>query len=260
MSEYTDKFTIVISAPHGALGEYLAALLEHTVNHDTSVDLRSPKLSNRPSQAFFHDMEYMFANQDAQTSFAEFVNSWAGQLPTEPDTRVILTSQQIADVVEAFPNSKIININTTTADANQLGFNYFIKESAMAGKTTPELNKFKYKAEQLFGPTEQVIDWDYIATDPQVLDNAPAQYVIKLLGATLCSRTNMDTSACASPALDINFAELCNVTTKNHAADNALAIAKIYDFLDVLATQELETVQNIWIDFMDSFTSYRDIG
>jgi hypothetical protein len=60
-------------------------------------------------------------------------------------------------------------------------------------------------------------------------------------------------------ALTVNFSELGDVTLKNHAPANAKAIAEIYEFIGVQTTRDLEVVQNMWIDFMNSFTPYHDI-
>ena len=263
MSQYTDKFTIVISAPQGALAEHLAALLEYTVNHDTSVNLHAQNPFARTSQTFFHDLEYLYTQQETQTSFAEFVNNWSGETPAEPETRVIVSSLPVQDVAEVFPNSKIVKIATTEEDANQLGFNYFIRESNLArqaGRVQHLLEVYKMKATRFFGLINVVPDWDAILTDSMILDQFPVQCVIRHFARDHRLALTTNTDPCPDSALIVNFSELCDVTLRNHADANARAVAKIYEFLGVLATKQLEEVQNIWVDFMNSFTPYRDIG
>ena len=257
MSDYTNKFTIAVSAPPGALGEYLAALIEHATTHDSSVNLHGKSVFDRASQVLYSLHEN--AEKDTYSKVAQSIEEYTFEVTTEPDIRVIASFLTPAELSLLFPNSKIINIATTTQDANQLGFNHFVKEAAVSGLVSPALSKYKSKAEQLFEPTGMQIDWDAIVRDPMILDHAPSQYVIKALGLGYCSRPTVD-SVCASPVLTVNFSELGDVTLRNHASTNALAIAKIYEFIGVQATQDLEVVQNIWVDFMNSFTPYHDIG
>jgi hypothetical protein len=263
MSHYTDKFTIVISAPQGALGEHLAALLEHTVNHDTSVALQAQNPFARTSQVFFHDLEYMYKQQDTQTSFIEFVNNWTGELPIEPENRVVVTSLPAQDIVGLFPNSKIIKIVTTEQDSNQLGFNYFIRESPLArraGRIQHVLDCYKVKSERFFGLLEVTPDWDTIVTNPMILDQFPVQCVIKFLARDYKAALAASTEMYPDSTLVVNFSELGDVTLKNHADANSKAIAEIYEFIGLQATKDLDIVQNIWIDFMNSFTPYHDIA
>lgn len=278
MSEYTNKFTIVISAPQGALGGHLAALLEYTINHDTSVDLQAQNPFIRPSQTFFDDLEYMYKQQDSfvevatgvnceldhtGTSFNEFVNNWDGGLPTEPENRVIVTSLPVNDIVGLFPNSKIIKIATTEQDANQLGFNYFIRESPLArqaGKVQHQLDCYKVKSERFVGLLEVTPDWDAIVTDPMILDQLPVQCVIKFLANDYKAALESSTEVCPDSALIVNFSELGDVTLRNHADANAKAITEIYEFIGVHATKDLDAVQTHWVDFMNSFSPYHDIS
>jgi predicted transcriptional regulator len=254
MSDYTNKFTIAISAPPGALGEYLAALIEYATTHNSSINLHDKDVFNRSSQVL-----YSLHENNEKNTYSKVVQSiedYTFDITTEPEIRVISSFLTPAELVVLFPNSKIINIATTKQDANQLGFNHFIKESAMSGKVSPELSKYKSKAEQLFEPAGISIDWDATVRNPMVLDQAPAQYVIKALGVGYCSCA----ASGAGPWITVNFSELGDVTLKNHAAANANAIAKIYEFIGVQATKDLEVVQDTWVDFMNSFSPYHDIG
>ena len=263
MSEHTNKFTIVISAPDGALGEHLAALLEYAINHDTSVDLQAQNPFIRPSQSFFYDLECMYKQQDTQSSFIEFVNNWEGEIPTELENRVVVTSLPAQEIVGLFPNSKIIKIATTEQDANQLGFNYFIRESPLArqaGRIQHQLDCYKVKAERFFGLLEVTPDWDTIVTDPMILDQFPVQCVIKFLARDHKAALESNTDTWPNSALVVNFSELGDVTLRNHADANAKAIAEIYEFIGVHATKDLDAVQTHWVDFMNSFSPYHDIG
>ena len=263
MSEYTNKFTIVISAPQGALGGHLAALLEYTINHDTSVYLQAQNPFIRPSQTFFDDLEYLYKQQETYTSFIEFVNNWEGEVPTEPENRVVVTSLPAQEIVGLFPNSKIIKIATTEQDANQLGFNYFIRESPLAhqaGKVQHLLNCYKVKAERFFGLLEVTPDWNTIVTDPMILDQFPVQCVIKFLARDYKAALAANTEVCPDSALVVNFSELGDVTLRNHADANSKAIAEIYEFIGVHATKDLDAVQTHWVDFMNSFSPYHDIS
>jgi hypothetical protein len=262
MSQYTNKFTIVISAPDGALGAHLAALLEYTVNHDTSVDLQAQNPFVRTSQVFFHDLEYLYKQQDTQLSFIDFVNSWTGELPTELENRVVVTSLPVQDIVGLFPNSKIIKIATTAQDSNQLGFNYFVRESDLAkqaGKDQHLVEYYKMKSTRFFGLIEVTPDWGAILTDPMVLDQYPVQCVIRHFARDYRAAIESSTEVVPNSALIVNFSELGDVTLKNHAEANAKAVAEIYEFIGVMANKDLEVVQNIWVDFMNSFTPYHDI-
>lgn len=263
MSEYTNKFTIVISAPQGALGEHLAALLEYAINHDTSVDLQAQNPFIRPSQSFFYDLEYMYKQQDTHSSFIEFVNNWEGEMPTELENRVVVTSLPVQEIVGLFPNSKIIKIATTEQDVNQLGFNYFIRESPLArraGRIQHQLDCYKVKAERFFGLLEVTPDWNTIVTDPMILDQFPVQCVIKFLTRDYKAALAANTEVITDSALVVNFSELGDVTLRNHAGANTKAIAEIYDFIGVHATKDLDVVQTHWVDFMNSFSPYHDIG
>jgi hypothetical protein len=262
MSQYTNKFTIVISAPGGALGEHLAALLEYTVNHDTSVGLQTQNPFVRTSQSFFYDLECLYKQQDTQLSFIEFVNSWTGELPIEPENRVVVTSLPVQDIVGLFPNCKIIKIATTAQDSDQLGFNYFIRESDLAkqaGRDQQLVEYYKMKSARFFGLIEVIPDWNTILTDPMILDQFPVQCVIQHFARDYRAALASSTEVVPDSALIVNFSELGDVTVRNHANANANAIAKIYEFIGVQATQDLEIVQTIWIDFMNSFTPYHDI-
>jgi len=263
MSQYTNKFTIVISAPQGALAEHLAALLEYTVNHsDTSVNLQVQNPFARSSQTFFHDLEYLYKQQDVQTSFIEFVNNWTGELPVEPENRVVVASLPVQDIVGLFPNCKIIKIATTVEDANQLGFNYFVRETNLAkqaGRDQTLIEYYKMKSTRFFRLIDVEPDWDAILTDPMILDQLPVQCVIQHFASDHRAALASSTETNLDSALTVNFSELGDVTLRNHATTNARAIAEIYEFIGVHATQELEVVQNAWIDFMNSFTPYHAI-
>lgn len=263
MSEYTNKFTIVISAPQGALGGHLAALLEHIINHDTSVNLQAQNPFVRPSQTFFDDLEYLYKQQDTYTSFIEFVNNWEGEVPTEPDNRVVVTSLSAQEIVGLFPNSKIIKIATTVQDSNQLGFNYLVRESPLArqaGRIQHVLDCYKVKSERFFGLLEVTPDWDTIVTDPMILDQFPVQCVIKFLARDHKDALESSTEVIPNSALIVNFSELGDVTLRNHAGANSKAIAEIYEFIGVHATKDLDVVQTHWVDFMNSFSPYHDIS
>lgn len=263
MSEYTNKFTIVISAPQGALGGHLAALLEHIINHDTSVNLQAQNPFVRPSQTFFDDLEYLYKQQDTYTSFIEFVNNWEGEVPTEPDNRVIVTLLPVQEIVGLFPNSKIIKIATTVQDSNQLGFNYLVRESPLArqaGRIQHVLDCYKVKSERFFGLLEVTPDWDTIVTDPMILDQFPVQCVIKFLARDHKDALESSTEVIPNSALIVNFSELGDVTLRNHAGANSKAIAEIYEFIGVHATKDLDVVQTHWVDFMNSFSPYHDIS
>jgi hypothetical protein len=262
MSQYTDKFTIVISAPDGALGEHLAALVEYAINHDTSVDLQAQNPFERTSQSFFYDLEYLHKQQNTQLSFIEFVNSWTGEVPTEPENRVVVTARPTQEIVGLFPNSKIIKIATTAQDCNQLGFNYFIRESDLArqaGRDQHLVEYYKTKATRFFGLIEVVPDWATILTDPMILDQYPVQCVIRFFARDYRAALATSTEVVPDSSLIVNFSELGDVTLKNHAPANAKAIAEIHEFIGVQTTRDLEVVQNMWIDFMNSFTPYHDI-
>ena len=262
MSQYTNKFTIVISAPQGTLAEHLAALLEYTVNHETSVALQAQNPFARTSQVFFYDLECLYKQQDTQASFIEFVNNWTGELPIEPENRVIVTSLPVQDIVELFPNSKIIKIATTEQDANQLAFNYFIRESTLAtraGRDQTLTEYYKMKSTRFFGLIEVTPDWDAIVTDPMILDQFPVQCVIQHFARDYRAAIASSTETYPDSTLVVNFSELGDVTLRNHAGANSKAIAEIYEFIGVLAAKDLEIVQNIWVDFMNSFTPYHAI-
>jgi len=262
MSQYTNKFTIVISAPQGTLSEHLAALLEYTVNHDISVDLQAQNPFARTSQVFFHNLEYLYKQQDSQESFIEFVNNWDGEFPVEPENRVIVTSLPVQDIVGLFPNSKIIKIATTAEDANQLAFNYFIRESTLAtqaGRDQSLIEYYKMKSTKFFRPIEVTPDWNAILTDPMILDQFPVQCVIQHFARDFRAALVSSTETYPDSTLVVNFSELGDVTLRNHAGANSKAIAEIYEFIGVLAAKDPEIVQTIWVDFMNSFTPYHAI-
>jgi hypothetical protein len=262
MSQYTNKFTIVISSPNGALGEHLAALLEYIVNHDASVDLQAQNPFVRTSQSFFYDLEYLYKQQDTQLSFIEFVNNWTGEIPVEPENRVVVTSLPVQDIVGLFPNSKIIKIAVTAQDCNQLSFNYLIRESALAnqaGRDQTLVEYYKMKSARFFGLIDVEPDWDAILTDPMILDQYPVQCLIQHFARDYRAALASNTEVVPDSALTVNFSELGDVTVRNHAEANAKAIAEIYEFIGVQTTKDLEVAQTMWIDFMNSFTPYHDI-
>lgn len=253
MSNYTNKFTVAISAPPGALGHYLAALLEHAVNDDMSFDHNSPLIFTRASQSFF---SYLASTADSAQQVLAALDTNTQALPEEPNVRVIASVLAPIELAKIFPNSKIINITTLPSDSFQLGFNHLLREAIPSGIISPTLGKAKAKAEQFFAPAEQNIDWNTLAVDPHILDNAPVQYVIKSLAAQQAQGNNPDNTGCSSPVLDVEFGLLCNVANKNHEADNRQSIATIVDYLDALVNKDVEPLQTAWVDFMNSFTAY----
>jgi hypothetical protein len=92
-----------------------------------------------------------------------------------------------------------------------------------------------------------------------ILDQLPVQCVIQHFARDHQVALATSTETYPDSTLVVNFSELGDVTLRNHAPANARAIAEIYEFIGVHATQDLEVVQNAWIDFMNSFTPYHAI-
>jgi hypothetical protein len=264
-STFRDKPVIVISAPHGALGKYLAALLEYATNQNVA----DPALHNpdqwsktRNVQSFYTAYEdYVFGNNEGIKELNDYIDS-SDTLEdiAELETRVLHTRLDPVDIAKVFTNCKIIKINIEDSDSNQLGYNHLVKEILPMSLNRTALEIYITKAKSMFDLESTTMDWDTVFSQGLMLDYPEIQFIVRSLGTYQCQTLPALSTGINPPTLSIGFSQLCDMPKTvrgENKESNDQSVEAICEFLKPFVRKDVEKVATLWHDFTNSISPYR---
>jgi hypothetical protein len=261
-SQFREKFTYIVSAPPGALGEYLAVLLEFCLNPS----LPKPNFAgaksalNRDVQNFWTPYEdFLLVNNENVDKINELIDSDSEFLPfTEPSKRVLFSNLAAETLVGIFPNSKIITITTEEQDGLQLGYNHLVNEINALDRSWVKIDRELISVEAslriILG--DNSIDFKSMLTDPMCQDSLEIYVLSHELGKNYCKLKQATGAVESTSSFEVKYSELC-VLPK----DNKEAIDKIIDTICKHVDDSIDSSQakDIWLNFMNTISPIRKI-
>lgn len=242
--KFNQQFTIVISAPRGALGRPLATLLHHVCNAlETPLDIELPT----PGQIQFNNAERM-AYRDQDISVLQRMSAVA----SAGTPQVITSRLSLQTLNSVFSDAVFISISAQDSSKSQLGYN-LLREELAQDRTIQILEPDMSAVEQLM--FKQSFDWAEEMRDPLHMDKTHVQLLSMYLGKM---RTNVDSirendiSPDADKVLELTYEE---ISTKGPAHTGPLKY-KLLDFLQPWTVFNQDVFELHWSNYIQAVNRF----
>lgn len=238
-----DNFTIVISAPRGALGRPLGALIHHVCNPS----------SKKPNFIDFAPGQIEFTQAESSAFRNKRINELEVDLAKPAGSPQVIASRLSTGLLNtAFSDAIFISISTKDSYRPQLGYN-ILREEMAHDQTLMAVDPAVSAVEQLM--FNQSYDWAEELRDPLHMDKPHVQLLCAYLGKTYTKIDTIgdeNTPVDPEKLLELTYEE---VSTRGQPALGSLKL-KLFNFLQAWAPFNPDIFEEAWSNYLQALNTF----